>query len=88
MGVYPYFLKIWGGGLINFFGDVVPPPPRTGSEPRSSTRSGTGSEPKVAPEVNLEENLEANSEAGGVGDTPLAVTQEDCLALLCISWSN
>ena len=37
--------------------------------------------PRSEPEVNLEANPEVNPEAGGMGSTPLAVTQEDCLVL-------
>ena len=42
------------------------------------TRYGTGSEPVREPEV----ALEVNPEARGMDDTPIAVTQEDCLVYL------
>ena len=51
------------------------PPLGTGSEPGSGTGSEPRSDPGVAPEV----ESEVNPEAGGMGGTPIAVTQADCL---------
>ena len=68
-------------------GTPPPTPPGTGCEPGSKVevnpevnpKANPEVNPKANPEANLEANPEVNPETGGVGGTPLAVTQEDCL---------